>query len=83
MGDLKVYRFEAHPYENEKWAAQWTGAVHYLCKLIIISARGLHMGSSVGRSCPLTFKIFIISDHLLLIGIVRLHTGQLSGQFQR
>ena len=47
----------------KQWAAQWTGAAHYLCKLIIISARVLHIGSSVGRSCPLTFNFIIISDH--------------------
>ena len=46
-----------------QWAAQWTGAAHCLCKLIIISAHGLHMGSSVGRSCQLTFKFITISDH--------------------
>ena len=59
------------PYENEKWkqwAAQWTGAAHCLCKLIIISAHGLHMGSSVDRSCPLTFNLIIISDHGLPMG---------------
>ena len=53
----------AHGCPLKQWAAQWTGAAHYLCKLIIISAHGLHMGSSVGRSCPIAFKIFIISDH--------------------
>ena len=47
----------------KQWAAQWTGSAHCLCKLIIISAHGLHMGSSVGRSCPLTFNLIIISDH--------------------
>ena len=34
----------------KQWAAQWTGTAHYLCNLIIISARGLPMGSSVGSS---------------------------------
>ena len=47
----------------KQWAAQWTGAAQCLCKLIIISAHGLHMGNSVGRSCPLTFNLIIISDH--------------------
>ena len=46
----------------KQWEAQWTGATHYSCKLIIISAHGLQMGSSVGRKCPLTFNLFI-SDH--------------------
>ena len=52
----------------KQWAAQWTGAAHCLCKLIIISAHGLHMGSSVGRSCPLTSNLIIISDHGLPMG---------------
>ena len=47
----------------KQWAAQWTGAAHCLCKRIIISAPGLHMGRSVGRSCPLTFNLIIISYH--------------------
>ena len=54
------------PFENEMWsahrllmkavAAHWTGAVHYLCLLII-----MHIGLSVGSRCPMTFKIIIVS----------------------
>ena len=36
----------AHGLPTEAVGAQWTGAAQYLCKLIIISARGLPMGSS-------------------------------------
>ena len=52
----------------KQWSAQWTGAAHYLCKLIIIYTHGLHMSSSVGRSYPLTFNLFIISNHGLPMG---------------
>ena len=36
----------------KQWAAQWTRAAHYLCKLIIISAPGLPMGSA---DCKITY----------------------------
>ena len=62
----------------QQGAAQWTGAAHYLCKLVIISAHGLHMGSSVGRICPRTFKLIIISDHGPPMTVI-LHNGRISG----
>ena len=69
---IKITQTKAHVLHMgcplKQWAAQWTGAAHYLCKLIIISAHGLHMGSSVDRSCPLTSNLFIISYHWLPIG---------------
>ena len=52
----------------KQWAAQWIGATHCLYKLIIIYAHWLHMSSSVGRTCPLTFNLIIIPDHWLPIG---------------
>ena len=36
--------------------------------LIIISAHGQHMGSSVDRICPIALNLFIISDHGLSMG---------------
>ena len=60
----------------KQWAAQWTGAAHCLCQLIIISAHGLHMGSSVDRSYPLTFNLIIISDHGLPMGSSDCQTTQ-------
>ena len=46
----------------KQWVAQWTGAAHFLCNLIIISAHGLHMGSSVGRSCLLTCDPGVVTE---------------------
>ena len=46
-------------------------------------SHGLHLGSLVGRSYPLTFKLIMISDHGLPMGSSNCyitHSGQLSGQ---
>ena len=73
--------FKNNQYKNEKWAAQgqpmgWqlkqlTETAYYLCKLIIISAHGLHMG----WTCPLTFNLIII-QYYLIMGCPRVNVAQ-------
>ena len=68
------YKYTVHPYENEKCCAETVGgpvegSATCLCKLIIISAYGLHIFGSVGRSCPLPLKLILISAHWLHIGV--------------
>ena len=84
MYEPMVYKF---PYENEKWASHRLpteavdSSVDRSCPLIRISAHGLHMFSSVGRSCPLTFNLLIIYLTMGCPGAaqtVRLHSGQLA-----
>ena len=67
-----IHRLNDTHTKNEKWAAHGllTEAVGSLvdrscplCKLIKISAHGLHIGNSGGRSGQLTFNIVIISNH--------------------